>query len=103
MTEEKKEENKQELNPYFYSLVMSLVQAGLQQLGKVSNPITGRVEKNLNECQLTIDMLEMLREKTSGNLGPDELQALQHGIADLKMNYSDEASKKSEPEKPITH
>ncbi|MFH1714759.1 MAG: DUF1844 domain-containing protein [Elusimicrobiota bacterium] len=59
-------------NPLLVNLVFSLGQAALMQMGKISNPVTGKTERNLNQAKVSIDMLEMLREKTIGNLSIEE-------------------------------
>ncbi|NUN70100.1 MAG: DUF1844 domain-containing protein, partial [Bacteroidetes bacterium] len=39
------------------------------------------------------EMLEMLRERTTGNLSPDEEKFFATVINELKLNYVDERSK----------
>ncbi|RKY51686.1 MAG: DUF1844 domain-containing protein, partial [Candidatus Neomarinimicrobiota bacterium] len=84
----------------FLGLVQSLTANAWIQLGKQKSPITDKIERNLNEASFTIDMLEMLQEKTKGNLNSDESRILEKTISDLKMNYVDEKLKESkEPKK----
>ncbi len=83
---------------YFYPLILMFETAALQQLGKLINPLTGKVEKDLEQAKFSIDMLGMLEEKTKGNLTPEEQGYLQRVLAQLRLNYVDEANKtKSEP------
>lgn len=42
---------------------------------------------NLQEAQYIIDSLGMLKEKTKGNLSPEEERALEGILYELKMNY----------------
>ena len=56
----------------FVQLVSSLHGAALTNMGKMKNPATDKLEKNLQQAELTIEMLDMLKEKTKGNLSPDE-------------------------------
>lgn len=86
-------------NLYFLNLVISLSQAGMQQLGKIANPLTGKVEKNLDQAKSTIDILEMLKEKTNGNLTKEEAEMIGEVLANLQLNYVDEANKKVPTEK----
>jgi len=72
----------------------------LQQLGKLINPITGKLERDLQQARITIDMLQMLRVKTSGNLTEDERRLLENVIVELQMNFVDESNReKAEAEK----
>lgn len=81
----------------FIGLITSFYFACWQQLGKIANPLTGKIERNLEQAKYSIDMLIMLREKTKGNLTSDEERALGEAIANLQMNYVDELKKPQEP------
>ncbi len=87
---------------YFVNLVISLSQAAMQQLGKIANPLTGKVERNLDQAKLTIDMLEMLKEKTKGNLTKEEEKMIKEILANLQLNYVDEIDKKVSTEEQET-
>ena len=78
-----------ETTKYFVSLVISISSSCWMQLGKVQNPITGKIERDLEGAKLSIDMLEMLKEKTKGNLSADEQRVIETTISDLKLNYVD--------------
>ena len=60
----------------FMGLCTSLVTQTWMQLGKIKNPMTDKIEINLDAASLTIDMLWMLKEKTKGNVGDDETKIL---------------------------
>ncbi len=77
----------------FISLVTGIA---MQQLGKVANPLTGQVERNLDVARAWIETLKMMRVKTRGNLSEDEQRFLETNIANLQMNYVDEAKKPPE-------
>lgn len=66
---------------------------GWQSLGKVANPVTGKVEKNIDMAKRTIDILEVLKEKTAGNLTENEKKILDDVLAELQLNYVDELKK----------
>lgn len=76
-------------NPLFGALVFSLAQGAMAQLGKVANPATGKIEKDLRGAEQTIDLLDMLSEKTAGNLSENEEKMLKRVVGDLKLNYWD--------------
>lgn len=82
-----------EVDMMFYSLVLSLQAAAMQHLGKVMSPMTGKVERNLEAAKHSVDMLEMLRRKTDGNLADDEQKTLEHILYELRLNYIDEVKK----------
>jgi hypothetical protein len=88
----------------FAHLVYSFQNLAVMQLGKIVNPATNKVEKNLEQARNTIDLLRMLKEKTKGNLSSEETGLIEQIILNLQLNYADEASKeikekKSEPDK----
>lgn len=74
----------------FLSLVFSLHGAAMYQIGKTVSPISGKIERDLVQAKQSIDMLEMLQRKTSGNLTPDEKRMLDHFLYELRLNYVDE-------------
>lgn len=88
-------EEKKEVNMQFLSLVMSLSAITLQQLGKIANPLSGKIERNLESAKVTIDMLIMLRDKTKGNLAAEEERFLNTTLADFQLNYADELKKET--------
>lgn len=78
----------------FQGLVLSLAAATMQHLGKTMNPLTRKIEKDLNAAQATIDMLDMLAAKTQGNLSEAEAKLLKSMLAELKMNYVETLNEK---------
>lgn len=77
----------------FIQLVSSLHAGALQQMGKVKNPATDAIERNLEQAEFTIDMIDMLREKTKGNITAEEEKFLVSMVSELKLNYVDEKAK----------
>jgi len=77
----------------FLTLVMSLATAAWSQLGKIPHPNTQKMEKDLEQAQVSIDFLRMLLEKTQGNLKPKEQELLATAVADLELNFVDESKK----------
>jgi Domain of unknown function (DUF1844) len=62
-------------------------------MGKIKNPMTDAVERNLEAAQNSIDILDMLRVKMKGNLSQEESRLLTQVLAELRLNYVDEAAK----------
>jgi len=77
----------------FTQLVVMLHGAAMQQMGKIKNPLTDKIERDLTQAQFSIDMLDMMKEKMKGNLSPEEERFLQSILQELKLNYVDEVSK----------
>ena len=73
----------------FLQLVLGLSQSAMMALGKLKNPITNKVETDLDVARDTIDTLAAVEARTQGNLSPDEARVLQRALADLRLNYVD--------------
>jgi hypothetical protein len=75
----------------FSSFILSLSTSALMHLGEVPDPVTQKVDKSLPLAKQSIDLLGMLREKTRGNLTPDEEKLIDHLLTDLRWRYIREA------------
>ena len=84
-------ENK--IDQLFVNLVLTLHAAAMQQMGKLKNPLTDKVERDLGQSELSIDMLDMIKKKTEGNLTDEENKFLTQTLNELKMNFMDEKNK----------
>ena len=85
MTKKKKKEAQPSAS--FSSLVLMLATGALQQMGVVENPLARKKEKDLPMAKLTIDTLEILKDKTKGNLDRDEEKMIEELVHELKLNY----------------
>lgn len=79
----------------FLQLVLSLQQSGMMALGKLMNPLSRKIETNLEMARDTIDTLEALEARTRGNLESDEQRVLTQVLSELRLNYVDELKKAS--------
>ena len=86
-------------NALFSGLVLMFQAAAMQGLGKTMNPGTEKIEKNLEQAQSMIDMLDMLANKSKGNLSNHEERFLKNVLQELKLNYVDEISKEQSKQK----
>ena len=77
----------------FMQLVMMFQSAAFQHMGKVMNPVTNKVERDLPQAKNSIDILGMLEEKTKGNLSDNEKRLLEHALYELRMNYVEESNR----------
>lgn len=74
--------------PDFASLLISLGTSALFHLGQAADPETGeQSEPNLALARQTIDLVEMLQDKTRGNLDDEEQHLLQSLLTDLRMRF----------------
>ena len=77
----------------FLQLLYIFHASAMQGLGKIKNPVTGKIEKNMDQAKQSISMIEMIKEKTHNNLGHDLHCALESFLTELRMNYVDEVNK----------
>ena len=73
-------------------LVYMFHTSAMQGLGKIADP-TGNINKNLDYVSQTIDLMEMLKEKTKGNTTEEIEKTLNQMISELQLNNVDEKSK----------
>ena len=72
----------------FMQIIYSLATStAFIHLGLMEHPATGRPEINLPAAQQGIGMLMLLREKTKGNLTPNEEEFYDTLLGDLKMQF----------------
>jgi Domain of unknown function (DUF1844) len=71
----------------FTLFIQKLGYQALITLGVVENPLTRKREPNLGHAQSVIDDLMMLRDKTRGNLAPDEDRHLTQVVGDLQRHF----------------
>ena len=71
----------------FSTLVLSLASSALVQLGEVPNPETNAIQEDLIMAKHTIDILEMLQEKTGNCLDAEEKQLLEGVLYEVRMKY----------------
>jgi hypothetical protein len=75
------------LEASFSTLVISIASSAVVSLGMEKNPHTGKLEKNDDLAQYSIDLLIMLRDKTRNNLIDSEKNFLDGIIQDLQMKF----------------
>ncbi|MFP4057301.1 MAG: DUF1844 domain-containing protein [Candidatus Brocadiia bacterium] len=71
----------------FTLLVSSLATQALVSLGVIENPLSKKTEVDLQSAQFSIDLLDALSQKTSGNLTETEDRYLQGVLHDLRMRF----------------
>tara|TARA_Y100000590_G_C15726433_1_gene1015410 strand:+ start:2188 stop:2577 length:390 start_codon:yes stop_codon:yes gene_type:complete len=83
----------------FDQLISSLVHSTWISLGKIKNPITDKIEKDIQGASMNIDMIDMLYKRMDGNLSDNEDKYLSQILSELKTNYIHEKSKIENSEK----
>jgi hypothetical protein len=76
----------------FELLVTSLATEALMALGQMPHPVTGKAQAQRNLAKYLIDTLEMLREKTKGNLPPNEQQMIESVVHQMRLLFVETAS-----------
>jgi PBP1b-binding outer membrane lipoprotein LpoB len=71
----------------FSTFIFSLFSSALIQLGEMEDPVNGKTEQNLDAAQQTIDILNVMKEKTEGNLTEEESKLLENASAELKWKF----------------
>jgi hypothetical protein len=76
-----------EMTQRFIEFVMMQAQNAALFLGQIPNPKTGEGEINLDLARMFIDQLEMIQEKTRGNLTNEETMVLRNALSNLQMAF----------------
>lgn len=83
----------------FENLIRSLGQNAAMLLGGYADPRTGQPVLDLEGAREMIDMLDVLREKTRGNLVPEEDTLLLDVVGNLKLAFMEMAKAAAKQEK----
>jgi Domain of unknown function (DUF1844) len=75
------------------TFVMSLSTQALMCLGEIPNPLTDKMETDLDAVREFIDILSMLQEKTRGNVDAAEARLFEKVLYDLRMRFVEKARK----------
>lgn len=81
------EEEEGPVEASFMTLVASMATQAMFSLGVMAAPGARQVMVNLDQAKFSIDTLEMLQEKTRGNLTEEEQGGLAEAIAELQRIY----------------
>lgn len=71
----------------FNTFILSLSSSVLMSLGVVENPVTGKLEKEPALAMQTIELIELLKVKTKGNLTEEEASLLSDVLHELHLWY----------------
>jgi len=89
MSEESKEETMQsgELKMDFSTFILSLNASSMIHMGDIPDPVDMTRSVNLPAAKHTIEILEIIQDKTAGNLDETEKKLLEDIIYNLRMKY----------------
>jgi hypothetical protein len=93
--------NDEKLNPdqqqqlLFMMLIQQHEQIAMMGLGKIKNPATDEIDRDLKSAKFAIDTLVMLEKFTEGNLPKEMSSFLRQTLTNLRLNYADEKKKES--------
>lgn len=76
----------------FIEFVLMQAQQIALLLGQIPGPEGKPLEPNLPVARMFIDQLEMIREKTRGNLSTEEADVLNKVLADLQLAFVEAGS-----------
>lgn len=77
----------------FIQLLYIFQASGMQALGKIKNPITNKVEISIEQARQSIEMLEMIKDKTKNNLSDNETKMIDTALSELRLNFVDVSNK----------
>jgi len=86
-------ESKEPIPPLdFSSIVLPFFTQALIKLGQIKDPIVNKEDENLVLAKRLIDLLDLLNERTKGNLKSEEEKFLSSCLHQLRMAYLEKAN-----------
>ncbi|SMO42879.1 DUF1844 domain-containing protein [Gracilimonas mengyeensis] len=82
----------------FMMLIQQHQQIAMMGMGKLQNPATEQMEKDLSSAKYAIDTLGMLKKYTKGNLGKEASDYLEQTLTNLRLNYAEESKNAKQDE-----
>ena len=74
-------------DPDFKMLIAQFGAQAMMELGEIQNPISGKSEVSLTRAKFTIDVLQLIKDKTEGNLTPEEMQYVDGVLYELRTKF----------------
>jgi Domain of unknown function (DUF1844) len=71
----------------FEMLLTTLATEALMALGQVPHPLTGKIEVKRNQAKFLIDTVDVLRQKTAGNLSNTEQQVIDSLLHQMRLVF----------------
>jgi F0F1-type ATP synthase membrane subunit b/b' len=77
----------------FTQLLYIFYSSAMVAMGKLKNPATDKIERNLEQAKQSIDILELIKSKSKNNLSDAQSRMLEGMLTDLRLNFVDESNK----------
>ena len=77
--------------PDFGAILFPYIHSALVYLGELQDPATGQLTENLEGARQMVEILDLLQQKTKGNLTQEESRYLENALFDLRMQYLQKA------------
>ena len=91
-TKQQAQKTKQQIPEASFSLfISSLATQTLINLGEMKSPFNKKKELDLDQAKFTLDTLQIIKDKTEGNLTDDETKYLDTLLYDLRTRYVEKA------------
>lgn len=94
MEEQNKKEEESKFVPpvadFTFFITTLAIQASIS-LGIMLNPATNKAEENLDQAKFLLDTIAMLKDKTKGNLTPEEEKLTENILYELRLQYVEKA------------
>lgn len=74
-------------------LIQQHQQIAMMGMGKIMNPATEKIERDLNQAKYAIDTLNALNKFTEGNLPAELNRYMQETLTNLRLNFVEEKKK----------
>lgn len=74
-------------SPTFTFLVSNFATQALIELGEIKNPVTQTKGVAPDRAKFTIDLLQVIRDKTAGNLDAAEQKFVDAALYELRLKY----------------
>lgn len=71
----------------FLTILYTMATQAMIALGQIPNPLTREAKFDPRQAKWHIDSLQILRDKTRGNLSEVEETALMNTLAEVRMKY----------------
>ncbi|TWT37944.1 hypothetical protein KOR34_29100 [Posidoniimonas corsicana] len=71
----------------FEMLITGLATEAMMALGQIPHPVTGEAKPRRNQAKYLIDTIGVLQDKTKGNLAPEEAEAVEGLLHQLRMAF----------------
>jgi len=81
----------------FATLVSYLSTTAMFQMGLLPGPGGERIPADFANARRTIDLLEVLQQKTQGNLTEDEARMLQEVLYELRLSFVEASQRQTRP------